>query len=150
MYKYDKMFMDFADRTAKESNCVKYSIGCVIVKDNRILSHGYNGTVAGFINCSDKFKNHDMTNKENRLIHREWSAAFEVHAEMNGLMYAAKSGLSVDGATMYVTHKPCNGCMKHIIPAGIKRIVYKHDYDDPNPHNDINKLLTFIKLEKFK
>ena len=88
--------MDIAERTAIESNCVKYKVGAVIVKDNRIILQGYNGTISGFLNCSEKFKCLDLSNEENRDLHHKWSSAFEIHAEMNIISYAAKKGISLE------------------------------------------------------
>ena len=143
------MFIDIAEITAKQSNCVKYKVGAVIVKDNRVIIQGYNGTVAGFINCSEKFGCCDINMDENRVIHNMWSSAFEVHAEMNCISYAARKGISIQDTIMYITHKPCNNCIKHIISSGIKKIIYKKDYIDNNQQEDINELLKFIEIEKY-
>ena len=113
--KYEQMFIDIALLTAKESNCVKYKVGCVVVKNDRVVLQGYNGTIKGFINCNVKFKDSDMGLPANRLIHNKWSDAFEIHAEMNVITYAAKKGISLENSKIYVTHKPCNNCMKHLI-----------------------------------
>lgn len=148
--KHASMFMDYAIRASKESNCVKYHVGCVIVQDGHVVLHGYNGTVSGFTNCSEKFAGLAMDIEKNRLEHHKWSSAFEVHAEMNAIAFAAKHGVKTDGATMYITHKPCNPCLKHLIPAGIKKIVYLEDYVDPNNQADTEKLMKFIEIEQYE
>ena len=115
--------MDMARILSQESNCISLRVGCVIVKDSRIISMGYNGTVAGAMNCFDAC---DI--KYRREEHHEWSNSHEVHAEMNALMYAARYGISVNGATLYCTNEPCDQCLKNIIAAGIERVVYDVPY----------------------
>ena len=130
--------MDIAEITANQSNCVKYKVGSVVVKDNRVILQGYNGTISGFINCLDKFKKDDMNLSKNRNIHNKWSNSFEVHSEMNVICYAAKKGISLEGAILYCTHKPCNNCLKHLIQSGISKIIYKNDYIDNSNLSDRN------------
>lgn len=120
----DKFFLNAAELLAKESKCISLKVGAVIVKDYRIISMGYNGTVSGAINCDEAFKYHCF----NREEHSSWSDSHEIHAEMNALMFAAKYGISVNDATLYCTHEPCDQCLKNIIQAGIKRIVYRIPY----------------------
>ena len=143
MKNYNKMFMDIAEITAKQSNCVKYKVGCVLVRDNRTILQGYNGTMPGFINCSDKFNNHNLEG------HSKWSASFEIHAEMNCIIYAAKKGIKLEGVIMYCTHRPCNNCLKHIIQVGIKEIIYKYEYIDNNKQDDIKELLKSVEIKKY-
>ena len=114
----DKFFLDVASRLADESHCISLHVGAVIVKDKRIISMGYNGTPT-------------------KDQHHQWSLSNEIHAEMNALMYAAKQGISVDGCTMYVTHQPCDECIKNIYQAGIKRVVYMHPYKYSSSNNVI-------------
>jgi dCMP deaminase len=132
MKNYSSLFMDIAERTAIESNCVKYKVGAVIVKDNRIILQGYNGTISGFLNCSEKFKGIDLSIEENRDLHHKWSSAFEIHA------------------TMYCTHTPCNNCLKHLIQAGVKTIVFKHDYIDNSKLSDREELLKLIEVQCYE
>lgn len=143
------LFMDIAKRTALESNCVKYKVGTVIVRDNRIILQGYNGTISSFMNCSVKFKGVDMTLDVNREEHRNWSNSFEVHAEMNIISYAARKGISLEGTTMYCTHAPCNNCLKHLIQAGVKEVIYVYDHADRTKLSDRESLLKLIKVRWF-
>lgn len=145
---YNKMFMDIALLTANQSNCVKYKVGCVVVLNDRVILQGYNGTVKGFINCSEKFKGLDINLPENRKLHSEWSNAFEVHAEMNVITYAAKKGIQLNNTKVYITHKPCNNCLKHLISSGVNNIVYLNDYNDINQQNDIKEMVKLIKINK--
>lgn len=149
MSKYHKMFMDIAERTACESNCVKYHIGAAVVRDNRIVLQGYNGTISGFTNCCDKFGSNFVITEENKNAHYAWQMAFEVHSEMNIVCFAAKKGIPLEGTTIYCTHSPCNNCVKHMIQAGIKRVIYKHDYVDNNNQEDREQLLKYIIIERF-
>lgn len=145
---YAKMFMNMAALTADQSNCVKYKVGCVVVLNDRVVLQGYNGTIGGFINCNEKFSMFDMSLPDDRKLHSDWSSAFEVHAEMNVITYAAKKGISLDKTTIYITHKPCNNCLKHLISSGVKKIIYMTDYNDNNKQDDISELVKLIELKK--
>lgn len=120
----DSTFIEIAKTIAKESKCISLQVGAVIVKDDRIISMGYNGTISGTINCNEAFTQGHFARKE----HSAWSDAHEIHAEMNAIMFAAKNGISVNGATLYSTHEPCDQCLKNTIQAGIKRVVYLYPY----------------------
>jgi len=119
----DKNFINIARELSTASKCVSKQVGAVIVKNGRILSTGYNGTPAGFTNCCDYWDG--KYTKE----HHEWSKTYEIHAEMNAIIWAAKEGISIDGATIYVTLEPCSECSKNLIASGIKRIVYDKSYE---------------------
>lgn len=106
-----KSFISFA------LNLSKIVSRATIVKDNRIIAGGYNGSVAGEVHCID----------EGCLI-EDGHCIRTIHAEMNALLQCAKQGVSTDGATIYVTHFPCLNCTKSIIQAGIKQIYYAEDY----------------------
>lgn len=122
----DKNFINIALEIAKASKCVSKQVGAVIVRDGRILSTGYNGTPAGYTNCCDHWDG-KYTNE-----HHEWSKTYEIHAEMNAIIWAAREGISIKGATIYVTLEPCSDCSKNIIASGIKRIVYDKSYEHTN------------------
>jgi len=119
----DKNFINIATEIASASKCVSKQVGAVIVKDGRILSTGYNGTPAGYQNCCDYWDG-EYTSK-----HHEWSKTYEIHAEMNAIIWAAREGISINGATIYVTLEPCSECSKNLIASGIKRIVYAKEYE---------------------
>lgn len=122
----DKNFINIAHEIASASKCVSKQVGAVIVKDGRILSTGYNGTPAGYTNCKDHW------NDEYTKEHHDWSKTYEIHAEMNALIWAARKGISIENATIYVTLEPCSECSKNLIAAGIKRIVYDRTYEHTN------------------
>ncbi|MCI5675175.1 MAG: cytidine/deoxycytidylate deaminase family protein [Ezakiella sp.] len=115
---WDDYFLDITKIVSKRSTCDRAFVGCVLVNgDHRIVSTGYNGSVAGNPHCSDV--GHVM---------RDGHCIATIHAEMNALLYCAKEGISVKGCTAYITHFPCLNCTKALIQAGIKRIVYIESY----------------------
>jgi dCMP deaminase len=138
--KYDNLFMEVAEKFAELSNCVSFQVGCVIVRDQRIISVGYNGTLSGVKNCYDKFPAYSPVNGD-REIHYQWSSANEIHAEMNAILYAVKVGIAIENSTLYSTIKPCQHCMKNILQAGIKRIVYKYPYDKDVEGETVNDFI---------
>lgn len=131
----DRNFINIAHEIATASKCVSKNVGAVIVKNGRILSTGYNGTPSGYTNCCEHW------NDEYTSEHHEWSKTYEIHAEMNAIIWAAREGISINGATIYVTLEPCSDCSKNIIASGIKRIVY----DKPYEHTNSDVVTSFIK-----
>jgi dCMP deaminase len=122
----DRNFINIAHEIARASKCVSKQVGAVIVRDGRILSTGYNGTPAGYINCCTHWDNKYTSE------HHEWSKTYEIHAEMNAIIWAAREGIRIKDATIYVTLEPCSDCSKNIIASGIKRIVYDKPYEHTN------------------
>lgn len=131
----DRNFINIAKEIASASKCVSKQVGAVIVKDGRILSTGYNGTPAGYKNCCDHWDGQYTPE------HHNWSKTYEIHAEMNAIIWAARKGISIEGATIYVTLEPCADCSKNIIQSGIKRIVYEKYYE----HNNSPIISQFLK-----
>ena len=110
----DKRYLRMAEIWAENSYCTRRKVGCLVVKEKRIISDGYNGTPSGFENvCED----------ENNL-----TKPYVLHAEANAITKLARSHNNSDGATIYVTDSPCIECAKLIIQAGIKRLVYSRHY----------------------
>ena len=125
--KFVKYFATIAEETAKLSSAIKLQVGCVIVKDNRILSVGYNGTPSGWDNeCEDHFT--IINDKGERFIETKTKPEV-LHAERNALDKVAKSTESTDGAILFVTHTPCIECAKSIYNTGIKEVYYINEYD---------------------
>jgi dCMP deaminase len=121
--------MEIAYLTSQRSNCIKRKVGAIIVKDNRILSQGYNGTPSGFINCFDggcKRCNEQYYNDSGKG--KDLDLCICLHAEENCLLFVSKNDLL--DSTIYTTLFPCIGCLKKILQCKIKRIVYKDDYND--------------------
>ncbi len=112
--KIDTLYMRMARIWAQNSYCQRRQVGALLVKNQMIISDGYNGTPSGFENhCED----------ENNV-----SKPYVLHAEANAITKVARSNNSSDGATLYVTASPCIECSKLIIQAGIKRVVYGELY----------------------
>lgn len=128
--KWDRRFMDIARCVSTWSTCVREGrqVGAVIVKDKRIMTTGYNGAPAGVKSCEEK--GYCLRDKMGIASGTRHELCYATHAEQNALVQAAKMGVSVDGATIYITHQPCVICTKLMINAGIKRIVYGYNYPD--------------------
>jgi len=125
---WDEYFKRLAKVIAERSTCVHRKVGALIVKDKRILATGYNQPPSGFPHCDEIGCIRDdlsIPSGKNQEI------CYGLHAEQNALIQAAKFGISTDGATIYVTHKPCSVCARLIINAGIKKVVYIEGYPDP-------------------
>ncbi|MSP17065.1 MAG: deaminase, partial [Myxococcales bacterium] len=116
---WDVYFMRIALVVASRSTCPRKYVGSVIVRDKTILSTGYNGSIRGMPHCSED--GHMMENDH---------CIATIHAEANAIIQAAKNGVGIDGASIYVTASPCWNCFKQIANAGIKRICYGEFYRD--------------------
>ena len=132
---WDEYFSEICEVTAKRSPCDRLKVGCVLVKDNRIISQGYNGFLPG---CP-----HDS-------IVRDGHEQATVHAEQNAIADCAKRGVSCDEATAYVTHYPCIICARLLLASGIRCIKYINNYKNDELVNVFTDQLEIpvIKLEK--
>lgn len=130
MDKWDARFMAMTHEIATWSSCYRKgrSIGCVIVKDKRIMTTGYNGAPAGLKTCKERCE--CLRDKLNIPSGTRAEVCYAIHAEQNAIIQAAKLGVSIEGATLYCTHQPCSVCAKMIINSGVKRIVYQEGYPD--------------------
>ena len=130
MDKWDRRFMERTHVIANWSSCYRKgrSIGCVIVKDKRIMTPGYNGAPAGLRTCKERCE--CLRDKLGIPSGTRAEVCYAIHAEQNAIIQAAKLGVSIDGATLYCTHQPCSVCAKMIINSGVKRIVYQEGYPD--------------------
>ena len=137
----DIIFLNIAKEIAKMSKCVSHKVGVVIVKDRRIISTGYNGTPCGFPNCNEIF----FEKKFSRRDHHIFSEQYEIHAEMNAIIFAARKGISIEGANVYTTLHPCNNCLKNLCNCGIQNIFYIDDYDK---FKDSELIITLIEKSK--
>ena len=124
----DDYFMKIAEVVSERSTCIKRKVGAVLIKDSHILSTGYNGAPSGFNHCTPKTcMRQNLKSGENPELCRG------VHSEINCIVQAAIHGTSILGnTTLYTTHFPCMSCLKLIINAGIKRLVYKEGYNMEN------------------
>lgn len=114
---WDEYFKQITHLVSTRSSCEKLHVGCLFVKDNRIIAQGYNGYIAG---CK-----HKMVIKDNHNIGT-------IHAEQNAITDCAKRGVSCDKCVAYISHYPCFNCMKLMVSCGITEIKYIDDYkNDP-------------------
>ena len=116
--------MDTAERFAQLSSAKRLQVGAVVVKDNRIISIGYNGTPAGWDNTC-----------EEEVIDKDWFVTRKtkdevIHAEANAILKLARDGESGNGSDLFCTHAPCVHCAKLIYGAGIKKFYYRDTYRD--------------------
>lgn len=125
---WDEYFMQMAELTAQRSTCLRRNVGAVIVKDKHIVATGYNGAPRGVAHCDEKGGCLREQLKIPSGQRHELCRA--LHAEQNAIIQAATLGVSIEGASIYITHQPCVICAKMIINAGINRIVVKEGYPD--------------------
>lgn len=128
---WEKYFIDIAELSSVRSPCSRLKVGCVLVKDNRLLSMGYNGFLSGCPHKSIIVNNHEQAT---------------IHAEINAITDAAKRGVSVDGATAYITHHPCLNCYKALAASGVRQIIYAEDYKNDPIIQDLDFALPIRKF----
>ncbi|MBQ8426286.1 MAG: dCMP deaminase family protein [Clostridia bacterium] len=130
MDKWDERFMNLAETVADWSSCFQTNrhVGAVVVKDKRILTTGYNGASSGIESCAERGE--CLRRVKNIASGTMQEVCYAVHAEQNAIIQAAKLGVSLEGATMYVTHQPCVICTRMIINSGVKKVIYKNGYPD--------------------
>lgn len=162
----DKYYLNVAKLCANNSYARRLQVGAVIVKDNQIMSDGFNGTPSGFENnCETEtinsgehchpyecFNCKDFSNGEHCLKCEQRKVKLTtkpevLHAESNAILKCAKYGRPTNGSTLYITHSPCIECAKLIIQAGIKRVVYLEDYHKNEGINLLKK--ANIDVEKY-
>lgn len=118
---WQQYFMMEALVISQRSTCDRALVGSVLVKDQRSLATGYNGSVTGQAHCDEI--GHQMV---------DGHCVRTIHSEMNALIQCAKNGVSTSGTEIFVTHFPCYNCTKALLQAGIKKVNYYYDYRD-NP-----------------
>ena len=129
---FDQMFKKILLATAERSPCHRLQVGCVLVKNKRIISQGYNGFLPGAAHKSVVRNNHEQAT---------------VHAEQNAICDCAKRGVSCEGATAYITHYPCIICTRLLLASGIKDIKYLEDYKNDELVKTFTNELN-VKVEK--
>lgn len=140
--KIDKIFIKIAYIFSKMSNCLNKSVGAILVKNNMIISSGWNGTSKGVLNCN----NGGCLRCKNKLKYPSLNDCLCVHAELNCLLQASYNGISTKNSIIYCTLQPCNNCIKNAINAGVLCIYY-----DIQTNKKINKeLLKKIKVIQLK
>jgi dCMP deaminase len=124
---YDEYFMRIAKIVATRSTCLRRQVGSVIVKDNHLLSTGYNGPPKGMKHCDETGC---MREKLNIPRGERHELCRGLHAEQNAIIQAAVFGISIKDGTIYTTHFPCSVCAKMLVNAELKEIVYEESYPD--------------------
>ena len=132
---WKEYFMQITELVATRTTCSRRAVGAVVVKDNRILSTGYNGAPAGTAHCLDigcMREAMKIPSGERQELCRG------IHVEQNAIVQAARFGVSLFDSEIYVTTQPCITCAKLIVNVGIKKVIYKNPYPD-------NLALSFFK-----
>lgn len=128
--KFINAYMDVAHRFAQLSTAKRLQVGAIIVKDDRIISIGYNGMPSGWTNeCEDQVFEYSIGPGDD--VFRLKTKPEVIHAEANAIAKLAKSPESGVDSILFLTHSPCIQCAKQIYTAGIKEVFYKEDYRDP-------------------
>tara|TARA_B110000093_G_C12885923_1_gene373963 strand:+ start:382 stop:810 length:429 start_codon:yes stop_codon:yes gene_type:complete len=122
---WDDYFVKIIIATAERSSCTRLKVGSLIVKNNRIVSQGYNGFLSG---C------------KHESIVRDGHEQATVHAEQNAISFCARNGVSCEDSIIYITHYPCVNCMKLICASGIKEIRYINDYKNDDVVERLSEL----------
>ena len=128
---WDDYFMKAATLASIRSPCERLKVGCVLVKNNRLISMGYNGFLAG---------------TDHRSIVRWGHEQATIHAEINAITDAAKRGVSIDDTIAYITHYPCINCFKALASSGVKKIYYQVDYKNDPILEDFGYGISLIKV----
>ena len=139
---WPEYFMNIAKQIASRSTCDRKHVGAVIVRDKTILSTGYNGSIRGMPHCDEV--GHMMENDH---------CVATIHAEANAVLQAAKNGVMIDKAEVYITASPCWPCFKMLANAGIRKIYYGEFYRDERIFDVAKKLgidLIHIKVDQSK
>ena len=124
---WDEYFSNIAKLVSSRSTCLRRNVGAVVVKNKQILATGYNGAPSGVTHCDEKGCLREELKVPSGERHELCRA---LHAEQNAFLQAAHHGVSLKGATLYITTQPCSIYAKMIIDAGIKKIVFEGDYPD--------------------
>ena len=152
------LYTDIVKRVSELSNARRLKVGAVIVKDDRILSYGYNGMPKGFDNdCEVEIEEVEQCYEEYYLDHggspylmktlKYVTKPEVIHAEINAIAKVAASSDSTKGASIFITHAPCADCAKMIIASGIETVYYIEDYRDNTGLDILNKAeVTVLKL----
>jgi len=122
------VFVNIAEQLSMLSKCVSMGVGCIAVNERgRIVGSGVNGTISGYANCCD-------IHSERGGMHPAWSQKYEIHAEMNCILELARSSSKPKSLVFYVTHSPCDNCLKHMMGLRavgelyVNAIIYKQKY----------------------
>ena len=124
-------YMHIAMAVRRRANCIGNRVGTILVRNDRIISTGYNGTPEGTRNC-DEGGCERCANRERYRAAHGYDVCICVHAEQNALLSAARFGIAVEGGSIYTTMRPCFGCTKELLQARIQGVYYLHEWRHPN------------------
>jgi len=142
---WDEYYMRIALAVRARANCLGRRVGAILVKGDRIVSTGYNGTPQSMPNCLNGGCDR-CGNKDRYESGRDYDLCICVHAEQNTLLAAARFGIATEGAALYSTMRPCFGCTKELLQAKIAAVYYLHEwsYPDPEKQKEYEKLQSYI------
>lgn len=124
---WDEYFLNISELVSTRSTCMRRKVGAVVVKNKQVLATGYNGAPTGITHCDKVGCLREELGVPSGQRHELCRA---LHAEQNAFLQAARHGVNLDGATLYVTTQPCSICAKMIINVGIRKIIIKGNYPD--------------------
>lgn len=128
---WDEYFMELAEVVKKRADCLRRRVGCLLVKDKRIITTGYNGTPHNILNCSQGGCLRCQKRERGELKSGEKEeGCICIHAEQNAIIQAAYQGISTKGATLYSTTNPCSSCAKMLINSGIIKVMCRIEHHD--------------------
>jgi len=142
---WEVYFLEIAQLVSKRSTCLRRAVGAVLVKDKRILASGYNGAPSGMKHCAEVGCEREKLNVPSGF---RAELCRGLHAEQNAIIQAAYHGVEIKGSILYSTTMPCSICIKMLINAGIKKIIYLEGYPDPLAKRLIKE--SGIKVIKFR
>lgn len=145
----DDYYMGIALAVRRRANCKGSRVGAIIVKNNRIISTGYNGVPEGMKNCLEDGCLRCTNPKKRFPSGKGYDLCICVHAEQNALLAATRFGIAVEGAHLYTTMQPCYGCAKELLQAHISRVFYIHSWvpkDDDNQEMDMEMKKEYKKI----
>lgn len=141
-------YMNIADAVRQKASCDKRLVGAVVVRGNRIVSTGYNGTPEGMDNCN-KSGCYRCAHPELWDSGKGYDVCICVHAEQNALLTAARFGIGVEDADVYSTLAPCFGCMKELLQARIRRVYYLGEFKvEPELRDQLDALIARFRAQK--
>ena len=158
--KFIPMYMTIAETVAQQSSARRLKVGAIIIKEDRIISIGYNGMPAGWDNnCEHTVYVLDEDTQDTNMVNLGYTQSQNgnwfklvtkeevIHAEANAIAKLARSPESGDGSTMFLTHAPCIHCAKQIYTAGVKKVYYRNTYRDENGVKFLKQC--DVEVEKF-
>ena len=133
---WNDYFMVMAKIASMRSGCNSRPTGCVIVSDKRILATGYNGTLPGKEQCTDKGKNFCYRREQGGPEEDKYNICPGIHAEANAINQAACMGIPLSGSILYCTLSPCYVCLKNLASVGVWKVYFEHKYESEDKERD--------------